>query len=113
MRYSRKWKPSASQRKEFAQRMQDPDEQATYEARQAEKARKKRSKSHYNYNTAGGNYIPTLAQYEAALKVQDMGIEGIQKDASAMVIYGYTCNEKVDHDYIHIINEFIKNEILS
>ena len=33
-----KWKPNASQRREFAERMKDPEEQEAYDTRKREKA---------------------------------------------------------------------------
>lgn len=99
-----KWKPSASQKREFAERMKDPNEQAAYYARQSERAEKRRLSSRFDYASAGGNYIPTQAQYECA--VNNIGT-GIDNDCN-MVIYGYTCQEKVHHDHIHVINELIR-----
>ena len=35
--YKYKWKPNASQRREFAEKMQDPEEKAAYEQRKIDK----------------------------------------------------------------------------
>ena len=35
--YKYKWKPNASQRREFAEKMQDPKEKAAYEQRKIDK----------------------------------------------------------------------------
>lgn len=32
---------------------------------------------------------------------------GIDNDCN-MVIYGFTCQEKVHHDHIHVINEYLR-----
>lgn len=104
----RKWRPSASQRKEFAQRMQNPTEQVAYEQRKIDRAAKKRVTSKFDYETAGGSYIPTQAQYNHACKMAN-GNNGELDRACNIVMSGYTCNEKVNHDFIHIINESIRN----
>lgn len=33
-----------------------------------------------------------------------------QKEACNMVLYGYSCKEKVHHDFIHLINEYIRSK---
>ena len=104
-----KWKPSASQRKAFAIRMQNPDERAAYEARKQAKAEERRATSKFDYASAGGMYIPTQFQYEQAMKyLHTPGISHEQLDACNMVISGYACNERIHHDYIHIVNELIR-----
>lgn len=100
-----KWRPSASQRKAFAQKMQDPDEQIAYQKRKDEKADKRRSTSKYDYNTAGGQYVPTQAQYDFVMRNMDSFNTSEEIDAANMVMFGYTSNEKVNHDYIHVVNE--------
>jgi len=103
---SYKWRPSKSQRKEFAIRMQDPDERSAYEERKEAKAEKRRANSSFNYNSAGGNYVPTEFQYKSAIKLLgNNNLTSEQKDACNQVMYGYDCKEKIHHDYIHIINE--------
>lgn len=67
----RKWKPNATQRREFAQRMSDPIEKAAYEQSKYEKAAKRRSGSQYDYDSAGGSYVPTQAQYDMVHKALD------------------------------------------
>ena len=100
-----KWKPSASQRKAFAQRMSDPEERIAYEKRKEEKLIKKRSGSRFDYNTAGGKYIPTKNQYEFVLDHPNLFKTTEEQEAVNEIIYGYINNEKVHHDYIHIVNE--------
>ena len=107
-----KWKPNATQRREFAERMKDPDEQKAYSDR-------KIAKNTYSNNPLSfkhKSFIPTETQYKHAQKMflscpidNPLTIE--QRDACNQVIYGYSCQEKVHHDYIHIINEHRRNEI--
>jgi hypothetical protein len=121
-----KWKPSASQRRAFAEKMQDPDEQAAYQARKQNKADKLRAGSSFDYGSAGGNYVPTQAQY--AFCLENMHLAQIQDDKVRngdadpypnnircvdvfnQVMYGFTCQEKVHHDYIHIVNELRRDQ---
>lgn len=106
-----KWKPSKSQARAFAVRMQNPDEKAEYEERKKQKAQKRRESSNFDYETAGGFYIPTKNQHDFAFN--NIGCFDNEFDNAAnMVIYGYTCQEKIDHDYIHIINEKIRNQAI-
>ena len=105
-----KWKPSVSQRKAFAQKMQDPDEQLAYIKRKEEKLEKKRSTSKYDYKTAGGEYVPTKVQYDFVINNMEQFVSRDEKDAANMVIYGYVNNEKIHHDNIHIVNEKIRSK---
>ena len=105
-----KWKPSKSMRRDFARRMQDPEEKTAYEARKQARDEKRRSASRFDYESAGGSYVPTKAQYDYAMsRPDDLTIE--QQDACNQVVTGYACNEKVSHDDIHIINELIRRKI--
>lgn len=99
-----KWKPSKSQRKAFATKMQDPEEKKAYEDRKTAEAEKRRSGSQYNYNSAGGNYIPTREQHDFCFSYSGE-LTPEQRGAFNQVMYGYNCQEKVHHDYIHIVNE--------
>jgi len=103
------WKPSASQRREFANNMQDPEYREAYETRKTANVEKRRQSSKYDYASAGGQYMPTEIQYNAAMELMASGTMQ-QQDAARMVIYGFTCSEKVDHDHIHIINEYIRSK---
>lgn len=108
---SYKWKPSKSQRKEFAIKMKTDEAFANaYYQRKEQRASKRRSKSEFDYNSAGGYYIPTKIQHDAALKLSMDNPTDKQVEACNMVLYGYTCNEKIHHDYIHIVNEYIRNK---
>lgn len=102
-----RWKPSRSQKRDFAQRMQDPEERAAYYQRKEDRKKKNKASSKFDYETAGGNYVPTQHQYETSLKMlSDDELTSEQKDAANQVIYGYTTNEKIHHDYIHLVNEW-------
>lgn len=101
-----RWKPNASQRRDFAERMKDPEEQKSYEER-------KRAKNTYSDNPLSfkhKSFIPTQFQNDQARKFLSMNkLTSEQQDACSQVIYGYGCQEKIHHDYIHIVNELTRN----
>jgi hypothetical protein len=102
MAYKYKWKPSASQKREFAQRMQDPTEAAAYAERKAEKRL-------YD-NWKDKDFVPTKDQYDFCF--ENIGkVKGEQQDAFNQVVYGYGCKEKINHCYIHIVNQLRRKEI--
>lgn len=105
-----KWRPNAAQRKEFAARMANPEEKAAYEASKEAKATKRRATSRYDYRTAGGYYVPTKAQYDYCMDNMDSIVAKGYREAANMVVWGFTCNEKVFHDYIHVVNGLIRGE---
>jgi hypothetical protein len=108
---SYKWKPSKSARREFAQKMQnDVEFSESYNQRKIERAEKRRSTSLFDYNTAGGMYTPTKIQHDFAMN-RPGELTHEQENACNMVISGYSCNEKIHHDYIHIVNELIRNKL--
>lgn len=72
--------------------------------------KKRRSTSKFDYQTAGGEYIPTESQNKAAFELLNLNPTPEQKEACNMVLYGYSCKEKVHHDFIHLINEYIRNK---
>ena len=77
-------------------------EQAAFERKMAQLA-KKREKSKFNYATAGGSFVPTREQYEAAIAMERAGIDVMQ----ATALQGaYLAQSKVSHDIIHVINEY-------
>ena len=109
MRY--KWKPSKAQKREFAERMAtDTVYSEAYHQRKEQRAEKRRSTSKFDYQTAGGEYIPTGSQNKAAFELLNLNPTPEQKEACNMVLYGYSCKEKVHHDFIHLINEYIRNK---
>jgi hypothetical protein len=85
--------------------MEDPEEQSAYYKRKEEKLVKKRATSKFDYNTAGGSYVPTKEQYDFVIKNMDLFTTSEEKEAVNMVLSGYSLNEKIHHDYIHIVNE--------
>lgn len=106
-----KWRPSKSQRKEFANKMKDPYERAEYEARKQERADKRRAGSKFDYQSAGGFYVPTKAQSDYAYKFfLELELTQEQRDACTFVIAAYSGQEKVHHDFIHIVNELIRTQ---
>jgi hypothetical protein len=110
---SYRWKPSASARREFAQNMQDEQFKSDYYARKQARADKRRAKSQFDYNTAGGEYKPTKEQHDQALNFlnERTDLTPEQCNACNMVLSGYILNENVDHDYIHIVNELIRSNL--
>jgi hypothetical protein len=105
---SYKWKPSKTARREFAQKMQnDVDFANAYNERKVQKAEKRRSTSQFDYEKAGGYYIPTKIQYDFAMSYDANGSAYIQ-DALSQVISGYSLQSKIHHDNIHIINELMR-----
>lgn len=104
------WHPSKSARREFAQKMQNEEFAAAYNQRKAQREEKRRATSSFDYNTAGGEYVPTKVQYDTAIMaLNTLSLSAEQKDACNQVTYGYSCNEKVHHDSIHIVNEIIRS----
>lgn len=100
-----RWKPSASQRRAFAERMKDPNEKAAYEARKVARVEKRRASSQFDYETAGGQYVPTREQYDYCMQNMHLADTPAVENAFNSVIYGFTCREKVPHDHIHMVNE--------
>ena len=106
-----KWKPSKAQKREFAKRMAtDTAYSEAYHQRKEQRAEKRRSTSKFDYQTAGGEYIPTESQNKAAFELLNLNPTPEQKEACNMVLYGYSCKEKVHHDFIHLINEYIRSK---
>ena len=105
---SYKWKPSASQRQAFAEKMKNPDEQQAYQDRKQDKADKRRSGSQFDYSSAGGSYVPTQAQYTFCMDNMDLALTDEQENAFNQVISAYICQDRVHHDQIHIVNELIR-----
>jgi hypothetical protein len=103
-----KWKPSAAQRKAFALKMQDPEAKAEYEDKKLHKAQARRATSKFDYEIAGGKYIPTKQQYDFVSANYNKFVTPEEKLAADVVVSGYTCNQKVHHDYIHIVNDKLR-----
>lgn len=105
-----RWRPNASQRRAFAEKMKDPQEQQAYNDRKEARAASRRAGSSFDYTTAGGSYVPTRAQHDYAVFDRSMNETGEHDDACNMVASAFACNEKVHHDYIHIVNELIRKK---
>ena len=105
-----KWKPSKSQRRAFAERMNnDPAYAAAYYARKEERKAKNRADSRFDYDSAGGFYVPTLLQSDFANKMlKKPHLTDEQKEACFEVCNAYCFQRKTHHDYIHIVNELIR-----
>jgi ATP-dependent helicase YprA (DUF1998 family) len=94
---SYKWKPNASQRRAFAEKMQDPQEKEDYEER-------KRAKKNYD-NWKDKDFVPTKEQNDFVMQNRSLFVAPEEEDAANQIVYGYGCKEKIPHKYIHIINE--------
>tara|TARA_R110000850_G_scaffold63264_2_gene143131 strand:+ start:272 stop:643 length:372 start_codon:yes stop_codon:yes gene_type:complete len=103
-----KWTPSRSQRIEFAQKMNNEPEFATdyYKGKEV-RAQKRREDSRFDYSTAGGEYVPTKYQYDFTMSY-DGDLTSDQENAFNMVRQGFIYNDKIYHDYIHIVNKLIR-----
>ena len=97
-----RWKPNATQRRAFAEKMKDENEREAYEER-------KRAKRLYD-NWKDKDFIPTKEQYYFCFENMHK-VTGEQETAFNQIIYGYGCKEKVNHSYIHIVNQLRRNEI--
>jgi hypothetical protein len=105
---SYKWKPNASQRAAFKERMSTPVGQAEYYTAKQEKAGKRRSKSNFDYETAGGSYIPTEYQARFCIQHDDL-FKTIREDTARLeVMMCFDDHCKTHHDNIHIVNEKIR-----
>lgn len=104
-----KWKPSKSAKREFAIKMQNDLEFAIdYNNRKQIKNDKRKASSQFDYESAGGNYIPTKYQSDFCFNNPELFITLHEQEAKNNILYGYSCQEKVHHDYIHIVNEKIR-----
>ncbi|WP_163216435.1 hypothetical protein [Bacteroides sp. 224] len=105
-----KWRPSKTQKRDFAQKMKnDPDYREAYYSRKDQRAKNRRSTSKYEYESAGGYYIPTKAQHDFCAENMHLFVSEVEKLAANTVMHGYSCNEKIHHDDIHIVNEKIRS----
>jgi hypothetical protein len=105
-----KWKPSKTARREFAEKMNNDVEFAeAYRQRRQQRAEKRRGTSTFDYEKAGGEYIPTKYQNDRAFEfLTGYNLTPEQKNACNQVLYGFSCSEKIHHDNIHIVNELIR-----
>lgn len=108
-----KWKPSKSKRKEFAKKMQDEQFAQEYKQRKINRVVNRRKDSRFDYPTAGGYYIATRGQADFCMEHSDLFNSLSEQEAKNMVILSWSNNEKIHHDYIHIVNEKIMQEALN
>ena len=113
-----KWKPNATQRREYAKMMNDPIQRAEYEERKREKARKKEEKnragSRFDYLGAGGNYVPTKEQFDSAYRfISELKLSQEDQLSCSNVMSSFTMNKKCHHDDIHVVNELRRKEVIS
>lgn len=109
----KKWRPSATARRAFAENMKNEDFANDYHKRREVKAEKRRSVSKFDYTSAGGNYVPTKVQADEAFKFLTSNFSFLmmtpeEHEACNAVFSSYGLNEKCDHDSIHIVNELIR-----
>jgi len=101
-----KWKPNASQRRAFAERMQDSDEQSAYYSRQL--AKKNKFYDSFYHPGSGVECIASKSAHDFCI-FDRRGIDTPElEDAANQVVFSFSCNEKIDHYYIHIINSIIR-----
>lgn len=98
-----RWRPSASQRRAFAERMQDPQEQKAYDERKQEK--KETFVKSFGQTGTGSSYVPTQAQHDYAVFDRSMNETSEHDNACNMVAHAFACNQRCDHHYIHVVNE--------
>jgi len=97
MGYKYKWKPNAAQRKEFAERMQNPEEKKAYEERKFQKRQ-------YD-NWKDKDFVPTKEQHDFCFNHSELFVTTEEITAMNMVMSGFSCQDKINHSYIHIVNE--------
>ncbi len=105
----KKWKPSASAKRQFAENMKNSVFASAYYERKENRAEKRRSTSNFDYETAGGQYVPTKIQADEAFNfLTSVELTNEQFNACNAVFSAHSCNEKTSHDNIHIVNELIR-----
>jgi hypothetical protein len=85
--------------------MKDPAFAAAYYERKDARTEKRRASSRFEYASAGGEYIPTQTQYDFCLKHYNLFETEYESLAADMIMSAYVLNEKTPHDYIHVVNE--------
>lgn len=99
-----RWSPSKSQRREFAQKMQnDSDFANAYNERKA--AKKEKFYESLESKDSGSRFVPSKAQHDYAVFDRSQNTTDEHDEACNMVASAFACNEKCDHRFIHIVNE--------
>lgn len=104
----KKWKPSSSQRRAFAERMKNADELSAYLVRKREREERRRATSRFDYESAGGEYVPSQTQYNFCITHYESFLSREEREAANLLIFAYDFNEKIHHDFIHIVNEIMR-----
>lgn len=105
---SYKWRPSASQRRAFAEKMNnDEDFASSYNERK--KAKKEKFYESIDKRGTGSAFVPTKAQHDYCIFNRSKNTTPEHDEACNMVASKFACNEKCDHYYIHIVNELIRS----
>lgn len=106
-----KWKPSKSQRREFAIKMQTDVDYA-----EAYNERKKRKKENFitSCEKLGSGFLCTATkeQHDFAVFNRPSDLTAEQEDALNQVAFSFSCNEKIDHYYIHLVNELRRKSFI-
>lgn len=101
MAFRYKWRPNASQRAEFARKMQEDEEFAK------EYKEKQRLKNSYE-GFKDKSFVPSYGQAEFCKKNIHL-FTGELYDAANSLIFAYDNQEKIQHDIIHIVNEAVRS----
>lgn len=115
-----KWRPTKAQRREFAIKMNsDPEFREAYLERKRKRKEKRQSQSVFDYETAGGSYYVTKLQSEYAFEIKNKlqytdkkyyinklneWLDDIMDD----IIVRFDTGEKINHDYIHVLNTIVR-----
>jgi len=81
-----------------------------YTTKKGKYAPKRQQGSVFDYESAGGSYAPTTIQYNAAYELLNSNPTRAEIEACNFVIAGYLDGSKVHHDYIHMVNEYIRSK---
>lgn len=103
-----KWRPSKKAKREFAEKMQNPEYAIAYYERKRQREERRRAESRFDYRTAGGSYVPTKAQVHFCRSNSHLFTTPEEIEAMNAVLVAYYNSEKVEHDMIHIVNEKIR-----
>ena len=104
---SYRWKPNATQRKAFAQKMLDPVEQQAYTDRKEKRDRRSREYRQLAQERHGETFIPTIRQYHFCFDSPDLFNTAEEQEAMCEVLYGYTCKEEIAQCHLDIVNEMM------
>jgi|GEM_PF-6456590 len=105
-----RWKPNASQRRAFSEKMQDPQEKEACENRKASK------RGFENFDKE--DFVPSKDQRDYAVKnIHKFDLKNqteeskINYEAFDQVMQAYDFGHKVPHKLIHIVQTFRRDEL--